>query len=188
MSGNGHHRLLCAYFHFFFLMIRRPPRSTLFPYTTLFRSHYAIDVADSAQKGFGSDYNDFYTTGGAKLGLWQNAFGTLADWRYELGFDAHSLYGDPQFVSPAGPDGLLGYQSSEGLKFEYFGNNSFTGTPTVTLYDRVVAFGSTYGAFRGLSGPGDNESFRWTGEVYLAQAGVYTFAVNTHSAQRLTIG
>src|SRR5467141_5376586 len=30
------------YFHFliyfFFLMIRRPPRSTLFPYTTLFRS------------------------------------------------------------------------------------------------------------------------------------------------------
>src|SRR2546423_11129278 len=27
----------CARF-FFFLMIRRPPRSTLFPYTTLFRS------------------------------------------------------------------------------------------------------------------------------------------------------
>src|SRR2546426_9146824 len=29
----------CLYdFFFFFLMIRRPPRSTLFPYTTLFRS------------------------------------------------------------------------------------------------------------------------------------------------------
>src|SRR5437870_7714591 len=27
-----------AYSRFFFLMIRRPPRSTLFPYTTLFRS------------------------------------------------------------------------------------------------------------------------------------------------------
>src|SRR2546427_4895523 len=26
-------------FSFFFLMIRRPPRSTLFPYTTLFRSY-----------------------------------------------------------------------------------------------------------------------------------------------------
>src|SRR3712207_1827913 len=26
--------------HVFFLMIRRPPRSTLFPYTTLFRSGY----------------------------------------------------------------------------------------------------------------------------------------------------
>src|SRR5215813_14337495 len=28
----------CYSFLFFFLMIRRPPRSTLFPYTTLFRS------------------------------------------------------------------------------------------------------------------------------------------------------
>src|SRR3712207_7234827 len=28
----------CAASCFFFLMIRRPPRSTLFPYTTLFRS------------------------------------------------------------------------------------------------------------------------------------------------------
>src|SRR5256885_12630877 len=30
--------LLQLSFFFFFLMIRRPPRSTLFPYTTLFRS------------------------------------------------------------------------------------------------------------------------------------------------------
>src|SRR5260221_9066524 len=30
--------LSCACVFFFFLMIRRPPRSTLFPYTTLFRS------------------------------------------------------------------------------------------------------------------------------------------------------
>src|SRR5574343_904054 len=29
---------LSLHFLFFFLMIRRPPRSTLFPYTTLFRS------------------------------------------------------------------------------------------------------------------------------------------------------
>src|SRR5471030_3379577 len=28
----------CLFALFFFLMIRRPPRSTLFPYTTLFRS------------------------------------------------------------------------------------------------------------------------------------------------------
>src|SRR5258707_14839598 len=34
-----HHLLVyCMYPFFFFLMIRRPPRSTLFPYTTLFRS------------------------------------------------------------------------------------------------------------------------------------------------------
>src|SRR5437016_10980023 len=30
--------LTCFYLLLFFLMIRRPPRSTLFPYTTLFRS------------------------------------------------------------------------------------------------------------------------------------------------------
>src|SRR5215471_19375265 len=33
---------------FFFLMIRRPPRSTLFPYTTLFRS---VEKGDVAQTG-----------------------------------------------------------------------------------------------------------------------------------------
>src|SRR2546426_10428344 len=32
-------RSLLSSAFFFFLMIRRPPRSTLFPYTTLFRSH-----------------------------------------------------------------------------------------------------------------------------------------------------
>src|SRR2546428_3448391 len=33
---HSSHKYLASYF--FFLMIRRPPRSTLFPYTTLFRS------------------------------------------------------------------------------------------------------------------------------------------------------
>src|SRR2546430_15817810 len=33
------------FFLFFFLMIRRPPRSTLFPYTTLFRSIFGMPVA-----------------------------------------------------------------------------------------------------------------------------------------------
>src|SRR6266571_6674368 len=32
------HTIFCHVLFFFFLMIRRPPRSTLFPYTTLFRS------------------------------------------------------------------------------------------------------------------------------------------------------
>src|SRR3989337_3737299 len=34
-------------FFFFFLMIRRPPRSTLFPYTTLFRSRTRVGRAPS---------------------------------------------------------------------------------------------------------------------------------------------
>src|SRR5256885_12338896 len=39
---------------FFFLMIRRPPRSTLFPYTTLFRSgilHCASRCAQPRRRG-----------------------------------------------------------------------------------------------------------------------------------------
>src|SRR5690349_23664967 len=36
------HRL----FRFFFLLIRRPPRSTLFPYTTLFRSKWIYFVSN----------------------------------------------------------------------------------------------------------------------------------------------
>src|SRR2546422_5490525 len=32
------------FLYFFFLMIRRPPRSTLFPYTTLFRSRFVSDI------------------------------------------------------------------------------------------------------------------------------------------------
>src|SRR5258705_13821307 len=35
---------------FFFLMIRRPPRSTLFPYTTLFRSHRASALGRARTK------------------------------------------------------------------------------------------------------------------------------------------
>src|SRR5882762_11503867 len=36
----------CFSFFFFFLMIQRPPRSTLFPYTTLFRSTLRILARD----------------------------------------------------------------------------------------------------------------------------------------------
>src|SRR5437660_9665628 len=37
---------LHRFFFLFFLMIRRPPRSTLFPYTTLFRSPLPLRSSD----------------------------------------------------------------------------------------------------------------------------------------------
>src|SRR5437667_7637651 len=48
---------VCVLF-FFFLMIRRPPRSTLFPYTTLFRSrgaarHRAVEEVPQAVRADG---------------------------------------------------------------------------------------------------------------------------------------
>src|SRR3712207_7028790 len=46
---------ICSYI-LFFLMIRRPPRSTLFPYTTLFRSHMSAAMLTAvAMAGSGSD-------------------------------------------------------------------------------------------------------------------------------------
>src|ERR1043166_4624297 len=49
----------CASLFFFFLMIRRPPRSTLFPYTTLFRSeeelHQQRHVAEDFDEGDGRE-------------------------------------------------------------------------------------------------------------------------------------
>src|SRR2546430_12169231 len=47
-------------YRFFFLMIRRPPRSTLFPYTTLFRSGTGL-------VGHGGDFD------GADAGMFQIA-------------------------------------------------------------------------------------------------------------------
>src|SRR5690606_41918529 len=48
--------LYTVLFMFFFLMIRRPPRSTLFPYTTLFRSvggaHGLFETEDGGGNAF----------------------------------------------------------------------------------------------------------------------------------------
>src|SRR5258707_14978522 len=41
VHGNCLYNGSCYLIFFFFLMIRRPPRSTLFPYTTLFRSPHS---------------------------------------------------------------------------------------------------------------------------------------------------
>src|SRR5688572_32212150 len=50
-------RWLLALFIFFFLMIRRPPRSTLFPYTTLFRSGISMQCGKdrNQRRCFGSN-------------------------------------------------------------------------------------------------------------------------------------
>src|SRR2546426_12840355 len=43
---------------FFFLMIRRPPRSTLFPYTTLFRSLAPLKGLQRLSLGYATITND----------------------------------------------------------------------------------------------------------------------------------
>src|SRR2546430_3676661 len=50
---------------FFFLMIRRPPRSTLFPYTTLFRSGKLNSIDDA----LAVSCNVFFADAGLRLGV-----------------------------------------------------------------------------------------------------------------------
>src|SRR2546430_17127313 len=42
--------IVFGFLFFFFLMIRRPPRSTLFPYTTLFRSQALVSQLNGQQE------------------------------------------------------------------------------------------------------------------------------------------
>src|SRR5882757_10564647 len=54
ISIAGRKRCLCSpslYNSFFFLMLRRPPRSTLFPYTTLFRSPPRLELGPGRTRG-----------------------------------------------------------------------------------------------------------------------------------------
>src|SRR5258708_21300996 len=57
---------LCFLF-FFFLMIRRPPRSTLFPYTTLFRSQEAFQAISDAKRVVRDALQDVNVVEGQRL-------------------------------------------------------------------------------------------------------------------------
>src|SRR3712207_5849325 len=99
---------------FFFLMIRRPPRSTLFPYTTLFRSYeleYGVDSlelhADAIARGARVlVHDDLLATGGtarAKVNLVEQLGGEVVGVAFVIelaflngreklaGYDVHSL-------------------------------------------------------------------------------------------------
>src|SRR5258707_13776176 len=66
-------------FFFFFLMIRRPPRSTLFPYTTLFRSAVSDKLLDLVGLGGksaadkGKDTRDYLAAAFPELNAWERA-------------------------------------------------------------------------------------------------------------------
>src|SRR3712207_8255732 len=58
---------------FFFLMIRRPPRSTLFPYTTLFRSLCNVELINKAAgEGAGKVYFEASRGRGASVSVSEN--------------------------------------------------------------------------------------------------------------------
>src|SRR2546427_8093936 len=56
-------------------MIRRPPRSTLFPYTTLFRSNIALDFAMYSEAGLAAGTTSVTgqtTFSGGTMGSWRS--------------------------------------------------------------------------------------------------------------------
>src|SRR5882762_11949226 len=76
--------LLFISFLFFFLMIRRPPRSTLFPYTTLFRSEEAKffvpdGVYDQFKNGVGKHGDEARAAWKAKYEEYKKQFPQQAD-------------------------------------------------------------------------------------------------------------
>src|SRR5256886_15396661 len=103
-------------FLFFFLMIRRPPRSTLFPYTTLFRS---VDCWRKMRKfdlSLRSSRSSYFATFRHQLTIlsktdaldeekWLNMLGTFVkDWfRYESDF----VHGRDSLVDILKERGLL---------------------------------------------------------------------------------
>src|SRR3712207_7736361 len=70
-------------FFFFFLMIRRPPRSTLFPYTTLFRSGTPKEGRKAARAGDGDLMRRIYCDEVLATGPAQAAFRELEVLRSE---------------------------------------------------------------------------------------------------------
>src|SRR2546425_13093268 len=63
-------------------MIRRPPRSTLFPYTTLFRSVF-MDLAALTWNGYKSCYYRTYCVGKKPTQEMKDYYATALKWLYD---------------------------------------------------------------------------------------------------------
>src|SRR5471032_2386128 len=110
---------------FFFLMIRRPPRSTLFPYTTLFRSEQHSPGAEQAM-----DSNFYYGPGA-------NIFERIANGSVLPTADAPGKYRNHFYL----PD-RANFAPRLGLAFDIAGDGrTVLRTGAGLFYDRLPGFG-----------------------------------------------
>ncbi len=106
-----------------------------------------ITVAPDSEIGFTSDYNDLVTAGGNVLGHWEGRnFSNRIDWFYELNLDQHSITTDPQFVNPAGADGVIGYSNAPSGSAQIFDDSdpSFQTTGSWTTVSSAGVGGSDH--------------------------------------------
>jgi parallel beta-helix repeat protein len=148
-------------------------------------SGFAVAVAANSQVNFRSDYNVFNLTGSGSLGQWgTQTIASLVDWNYDLGFDLHSVVGDPQFVDIDGPDNQLGYSRGGGLAVSYFANDTLTGPPVLQRTEPEINASWSSGS-PAPEVPVDNFSARWQGFLYVPTTGNYNFYTQADDGVRL---
>src|SRR5215211_9168265 len=94
---------------FFFLMIRRPPRSTLFPYTTLFRS-----PAEIGRRGDPGEARAIAAMMGRQLleaGI-NTDFAPVVDTGFGAAIGNRSYGEDPELVARMGAAAVEGFEES----------------------------------------------------------------------------
>jgi Ca2+-binding RTX toxin-like protein len=137
----------------------------------------AITVAPSAEGGFVSDYNFFDATGTGAIASWEGvSYTSLAAWYYATGADQHSQTGNPEFVNPAGADGILGFSAQPGTP-QVVTAASASGFSTTGIWTAYT--GGTGGAgstaLQTAAGSGGTATWTFTG---LTPGVIYQVAVN----------
>ena len=143
----------------------------------------ALSVAPSAEIGFVSNYNLFDLTGSGAIASWEGvSYATLAPWYYATGLDQLSQLANPEFVNPAGANGILGFEPLTGTPQAVTASSTsgFSTTGTWTSFQNGNSSNAADGgagtiALESLAGSGGTATFTLNG---LTPGVIYQVAVN----------
>src|SRR5258707_1220563 len=123
-----------------FLMIRRPPRSTLFPYTTLFRSFGFGKQRRMARKSFETP-EDIRGIGGENV-AGKAADGLIGFQKFGMGTSDGFFVPIPNFWKPIrrSEEHTSELQSRQYLVYRFFNDTATTEIYTLSLHDALPIF------------------------------------------------